>query len=208
MYDKITPQLREAYDRGAAWREQRGKDNWKIEERQAFLERLQAEKKTTLLEIGAGTGTDGKYFQDNGLKVICTDLSPEMIAYCHAKGLEAYLMDFLNLDFPENHFDAVYGLNCLLHVPKETLPDVLQAIRRVLKVDGLFFMSLYGGINSEGVYEDDKHEPKRFFSFHTDEDIQKAATCFFSLEQFKSIAVGGQVTELHNQLLILRKQIS
>ena len=114
-------------------------------------------------------------------------------------------MDFLNLDFPNDHFDAVFGLNCLLHVPKAELPGILQAIWRVLKTGGLFFMGLYGGVDSEAVWEDDKHNPKRFFSFHTDAGIQQVATRLFSLEQFKKIKIYRGNTGLHFQLLILRK---
>jgi SAM-dependent methyltransferase len=74
------------------------------------------------LEIGAGTGNDGLYFQNNGLDVTCTDLSPDMVNLCREKGLKAYVMDFLSLDFPPGSFDAIYALNCLLHVPTRELP--------------------------------------------------------------------------------------
>jgi SAM-dependent methyltransferase len=51
-------------------------------------------------------------------------------------------MDFLHLDFPAGSFDAVYALNCLLHVPNADLPEVLAAIRAVLRPGQLHFQSL------------------------------------------------------------------
>ncbi len=117
-YQQVINTLRAAYSHESA--EQRDnieKEDWKVVERQQFLSLLQKEGKTTLLEIGAGTGKDSLFFQESGLRVVCTDLSPAMIALCHTKGLEAYVMDFLNLDFVPASFDAVYALNCLLHVP-------------------------------------------------------------------------------------------
>ncbi len=203
-YDDIIVGLRDAYDRGAGEREKGSPAPWKEEERRHFLAALRDEGKQTLLEIGAGTGKDGLFFQQHGLDVTCTDLSPEMVALCRRKGLQAYERDFLRLDFPPASFDAVYALNCLLHVPKSDLPAVLQAIQRVLRPAGLFYLGLYGGIDSEGVWDDDWHEPKRFFSFHTDDGIQQAVRPFFRVLSCKTIDVdrGGG---LHFQSLLLRR---
>ena len=144
MYQQVINSLRESYNRNAAERDHYGIENWKVEERQHFLDLLKAKNKHRLLEIGAGPGRDSKFFQDNGLDVTCTDLSPEMVELCRAKGLNAFVMDFLSLNFPDKSFDAVYGLNCLLHVPKHDLGGVLDKIRQLLKPNGLFFMGLYG----------------------------------------------------------------
>ncbi len=205
MYDEIISDLRIAYNQSATQRDQKEKSAWKLEERQDFLDLLQQEGKQSLLEIGAGPGIDGRFFQDNGLTVTCTDLSPAMINLCRAKGLEAHVMDFLNLDFPDAHFDAIFALNCLLHVPKTDLPRVLQSIQRILKPNGLFFMAVYGGIDQEGVWDDDYHEPKRFFSFYTDEQIQKIAAQFFIIQQFKTIQAKTAEPDPHSQILILRQ---
>lgn len=204
MYDKIINDLRTAYNQSAEQRNQGTKSAWKLASRQAFLEQLQQESKTRLLEIGAGPGVDGKFFQDNGRIVTCTDLSPEMVRICRAKGLDAHVMDFLNLDFPDAHFDAVYALNCLLHVPKPDLPRVLQAIRRILKPGGLMFMAVYGGFEHEAVWEVDNHEPKRFFAFYTDEQIQTVFGRFFDVEQFTAVD-NNTDNGLHSQILILRR---
>ena len=116
-YQQVIATLRKSYNREEAERrDQAEKEAWKITERQQFLSLLQKEKKITLLEIGAGTGNDSLFFQDNGMEVVCTDLSPDMVELCHTKKLKAYMMDFLSLDFPPGVFDAIYALNCLLHV--------------------------------------------------------------------------------------------
>src|SRR5690606_27119632 len=106
--------------------------------------------------------------RDQGLDVTCTDLSPEMVALCRAKGLHAHVMDFLHLDFPPASFDAVFALNCLLHVPGADLDRVLTEIHRMLRPSGLFFYGVYGGWSFEGVWPDDQHDPKRFFVFYPD----------------------------------------
>ncbi len=203
MYDQVIKDLRRSYDGMAEERDKFQISAWKLEERESFLSLLKTEGKQSLLEVGAGTGHFAKFFQDNGLTVICTDLSPEMVQLCRAKGLTAYTTDFMRLDFPERSFDAVFALNCLLHVPKRDLPQVLAAIRALLRPTGLFYLGLYGGHEYEGVWPEDDYEPQRFFSFHTDEQIRQVVTEYFELLAFKQIPLTGY--DFHFQSIILRR---
>jgi len=205
MYNQIITDLKTAYDQKVAERAARELVAWKATEREDFLALLKNEAKDQLLEIGAGTGLHGKFFQDNGLHVICTDLSPNMVVCCRQQGLQAYVMDFLNLDFPADSFDAVFAMNCLLHVPRSELTCVLAIIRDLLHPDGLFYWGQYGGLNLEGIFEDDHYTPKRFFSFLTDEQVQAYATNFFELLKFKQIPL--EKDEMHFQGLVLRKTV-
>src|SRR5258708_21695202 len=76
-YQQVIAHLQRAYSReSASGRDQAGKEDWKVAERQQFLDLLKREGKKTLLEIGAGTGTDGLFFQNSGMRVGCPDLSP------------------------------------------------------------------------------------------------------------------------------------
>lgn len=198
-------QLKNAYNKQANQRNQATTEAWKVKERNRFLKLVQDEEKTSLLEIGAGPGNDSLYFKENGLKTFSTDLSPEMITLCKEKGLEAVEMSFYDLTFPSNHFDAIYALNCLLHVPKAELEDVLIELKRVLQPGGLFYLGVYGGKNSEGIWEDDVYEPKRFFSFYEDDALQTLLTAHFSIESFQVISkevIGGN---LAFQSVVLRK---
>jgi len=169
-YDEVLGPLRAAYDARAAWRNRQSKEPWKLAERQAFRERLALGAR--LLEIGAGTGQDSAYFQGEGFAVVAADLSPVMVEHCRSKAIEAHVMDFLHLNFPAGSFDAVFAMNCLLHVPNHDLAAVLAAVRAVLRPGGLFFVGVYGGNESaEGPIDDDEHVPPRFFSWRTDEQL-------------------------------------
>ena len=138
------------------------------------------------------------------MKASCIDLSPEMIKLCQQKGLSAQVMDMTDLDFPPNSFDAVYSLNSLLHIPKADFRTVLGNVKEVLKPSGLFYLGLYGSDEEfEGIWEHDAYRPQRFFSFHTDENIQKIASETFESLYFKRIPVNGN--RLHFQSLILGK---
>ncbi len=202
MSDDVKNLLRNIYDRAVEQRERKPAPAWELEQRDAFLRVLQRERKRSVLEVGAATGADAEFFAGHGLDVTCVDLSPEMVRRCHAKGLVAHVMDVTDLRFPPGFFDAAYARNCLVHVPKAELGTALAGIARVLKPDGLFYLALYGGRAFEGVWDGDSWEPKRFFSFHTDDDLRAIVTRVFHLESFDRIpqGFGGH----HFQSLVLR----
>jgi SAM-dependent methyltransferase len=196
--------LARSYDADARRRSEAVPAEWKVRERTKFLDFLTEEEKRKLLEIGAGTGIDGKFFMDNGFDVTCIDLSQEMVRFCKDKGLRAMVMDFYSLDFPNRHFDAVYALNCLLHVPKQDIHQVFNEINRVLKDNGLFYLGLYGGSDSEGIWEDDWCEPKRFFASYTDSALETLVQQYFELVSFDTVPL--EAGKPHFQSVVLRKQ--
>ena len=204
MSQHILKNLRQSYDRKVREREDTGLEQWKLMERQRFLDVVQAEGKRKLLDVGAGPGVHATFFRKNGVTVTCVDFSSEMIKRCREKGLTAFEMNFLNLDFPENSFDAVFAMNSLLHVPRNDLAAALESIKRLLPPAGLFYWGQYGGKDHEGVWESDHYEPKRFFSFLTDKDIERTAREFFRVISFKQIEVEDE-REISFQSLLLSK---
>ena len=203
-YRDVIGSLRESYDNSADERDATTKAHWKLEERAAFRDRLQDQGAQHLLEIGAGAGDDSLYFQEQGLSVVATDLSPQMVAKCREKGLDARVAGFLDLGsvFPAGSFDAVFAFNCLLHVPDADLPAVLESIRLLLRPGGLFFLAVYGGAGTEQVWDGDSITPHRFFSLRTDDQIQRFARGSFDVVDFHTRKESGA---LPSQLLTLRR---
>ena len=181
-------------------------EDWKSKERELFLSFLQREKKLSLLEIGAGHGRDSVFFQAQGFHVTAIDLSPAMISLCLQKGVPARVMDMTTLEFSPRSFDAAYALNSFLHLSKRDFPMALENVYKVLKGGGLFYLGLYGGVDFEGIWEDNSYTPKRFFSFHTDDNLSRILASFFEIVYFQRIAFDEGARDF--QSFILRKQMS
>lgn len=203
-YEANLDDMRRAYDAMAEEREGREVASWKEDVRSRFLSLLRAESCRTLLEIGAGTGAHGRFFADAGLDVVCTDLSPALVEACRAKGLVAHVRDFLALGFPDESFDAVFAMNCLLHVPPGDLPRVLDAVATVLRPGGLFYVGQYGGVDREGRFSDDTYEPKRYFSYLSDDRLREAVEERFEVVSIERIDVEGE-PGTHFQSLVARR---
>jgi SAM-dependent methyltransferase len=200
LYQTVATSLRAAYDGSAAGRSSSERAPWQLTERDAFLDRLKQEGRSSLLEVGAGAGHDSRHFADNGLSVVATDLSPQMVAMCRSRGLEAHVMDVFHLDPALGLFDAAYAMNSLLHVPNSDLHDALVAIRRSLKPGALFYLGAYGGREPfEGVLSTDWHVPPRFFSFRTDSQLLAEVEKLFRVEDFHVVE-----DDRHFQALTLR----
>ncbi len=196
--------LRRTYAADVSRREARELPAWKVAERDNFLTRLKKEEAVKLLEVGAGTGTDALYFSDRGLDVTCIDLTPEMVASCRDKGLTAKEMDVRKLSFEADAFDAVYSINCFLHVPKADFPRALREVHRVLRSRGLFFLGMWGGFDHEGTYTEDALTPSRFFSFFEDAQLQRIASRGFEQVDFHVPHHDRRNAQLHFQSLTLR----
>ena len=204
MTDDVNRTLRDAYDRRAAQRDLRPSPAWELAERDVFAALLEREGKRTLLEVGAATGVSAAAFRSRGFDVVCVDLSQEMVARCRARGLVAHVMDVAHLDFAAETFDAVYAMNCLIHVPKAGLALALEGIDRVLRPGGLVYVGQYGGRDFEGVPDADDFEPKRFFAHYTDDGLQAAFGRSFEVCSFVRIPRGWD--GYHFQSLVGRKR--
>lgn len=192
-----------SYDHAVNERDNHQISDWKKRQRQRFLKLLMADGKTRLIDIGSGTGIHGSFFQEQGIDVTCVDISPANVERCKEKGLESYVLDIMDITSIGQFYDCAFALNSLLHIPTSQLSLTLANIHDVLKPDSLFFWGQYGGEYREGIYEEDKYEPKRFFSLLDDTQIQEKASKLFYIEDFSTVSI-EDITPLYFQSLILR----
>ena len=209
-----TEKLKDYYDREALTRNGRGIAEWKQIERDRFAASL-PENAQRMLEVGSGPGRDAAFFESSKrMEVTCLDFSVGMVAQCKNKNLEAHVCDFtmLPLDFPvECHYDAIYAMNSILHVPKETLNALLQELARLLIPGGLFYVGTYGGEDFEGPWEYDPSGEKRFFSYHSDEALKQAlqGSGLFDITYFGTLippCARGHESSIYFQSVILSRK--
>jgi cyclopropane fatty-acyl-phospholipid synthase-like methyltransferase len=204
--DNIKSNLRKYYDQDAVHRNAGKKQIWKIECRKSFCDMAIRENKKTLIELGAGTGHDSKFFVDNGFGVMAVDLSYEMVKLCREKGINAIEMDFYDISSIGQKFDCVWSMNSLLHVPKQDLHMVLHNINNVLNNGGLFFMGVYGGSDFENNFLNEPDQTPRFFSRFSKEKLTEALQRVFDIVQFEQIDIGIPGSGWEFQSIIMRKR--
>jgi SAM-dependent methyltransferase len=201
--DTIRDRLIQAYDRSVDQREAEPITGWKRQEREKFLVVMRSHQVKSMMDLGSGPGVHAAYFREQGLEVTCVDISPAMVRRCKQQGFDARCCSALELDQLERSFDAVFAFNSLLHIPSSQLEEALESIHQSLKPGGSFYWGQYGGDTWEGILEHDRYQPKRFFSFLSDDRIEQAARQCFQVQQFARVKLEG-AEEYHFQSLILR----
>ena len=200
--------IKKYYDQEAELRNSKSvKSDWKIQVRENFYNLIKQENKKTLIELGAGAGYDSQFFMNNGLAVIAVDLSSKMVNNCKEKGIESYEFDFYNLSSLEKRFECVYAINTLLHVPKNDLYHVLNEINLILETNGLFYMGLYGGQDTEDEFvKNEVSDAPRFFAFHSENYLKTALENCFEILNFETINIGTNTEEDIFHSVTMRKK--
>ncbi len=184
---QFTDGLVKSYEKYAHERAAHSPDTFKVRERSEFLKFLQDDGRETLLEIGCGPGGDALFFQNQGLRVLAVDNAPTMVKLAAEKGVPARVLDCYNLDEINERFDAVYTMNCLLHIPKRDFDQVLDLISGRLNENGIMYIGIWGDQNFEGIWEKDRYAPKRFFSFWKTEALLEVLQRSFKLEYYRRL---------------------
>ena len=198
----VVARPRASYDGAVDRRRQVPKEAWKQAEREAFLRQVVDRGAQRLLDIGTGTGDDAVFFQEAGRSVTAIDLSPEMVRYARARGVDAREMNLERLDLPDGVFDAVWSLNVFLHLPGDRWDRALREARRTLAPEGLFYLGVYGGSTQEGIWEEDTYRPQRYFTFQTDDDLlDRLRSRRFRIIDFHTVDYGHALFHFQAELL-------
>ena len=89
---------------------------------------------TRLLEIGCGNGTLLEAARERRAEAIGITISPEQVRHCRSRGLEARLLNYLDLDNSFTHeFDAVVA-NAAVHLLMKQSPSSIDAVSDAFKL--------------------------------------------------------------------------
>ena len=184
---RFTDGLVKSYEKYTHERASQSSEEFKVRERSEFLKFLKDEGRETLLEIGCGHGHDAQFFQSQGLRILAVDNTPTMVELTADKGIPARVLDCYDLGEINERFDAVYTMNCLLHIPKQDFDRILCLISERLNEHGLMYLGIWGDQDFEGIWEEDRYEPKRFFSFWKTEVLLEVLQRSFSLAYYRRL---------------------
>lgn len=142
---------------------------------------LPADRPLRLLDAGSGSGRDTLAFQAEGFEVDAFDGSAAMAAVStRLTGRPTRVMRFEALDLPSDHYDAIWAMASLLHVPRPALAGTLVALGAALRPGGLLFASFKHG-NAERV---DARDGRMF----TDLDEAGVAQLLAATTGFEAVA--------------------
>jgi SAM-dependent methyltransferase len=133
-----------------------------------------------ILDVGCAAGRDSRWFADRGFSVDGIDLSPTLIDAAKAAVPSArfVVMNFMDLDFPNQTFDGIWCSCVLLHVPRHEAPAAVGHLASRLKPGGHIYILVKEG-QSEGLEQDPRYGNATKFSsyFEASEirDMLKAA---------------------------------
>jgi 2-polyprenyl-3-methyl-5-hydroxy-6-metoxy-1,4-benzoquinol methylase len=97
-----------------------------------------------ILEIGSGPGVLALWLKDLGCQVTCLEPAKKLAEMAAANFLDVHPLTIQELE--TNHqYDCILAISSLIHVPKKDLPDQVQKIAKLLKTDGMFFVSFVEG---------------------------------------------------------------
>lgn len=135
-----------------------------------FLTNLHGKK---ILDVGSGPGHDAQVFSESGLNVIGIDLSEKLlkIASERVKNAQFLKMDMRRLDFPNKSFDGVWAMASVQHLPKSSVAQALSEFRRVIKDDGLLYVSVTIGDGERFETKDRYQGSRKYFAYYSRNEI-------------------------------------
>ena len=120
--------------------------------------------RSSILDLGCGSGRDTLYFLSQGYAVEATDGSEEVCKLAENNiGKPVRCLRFEDLDY-QSVFDGVWACASLLHVTKADMPSIMQLVSRAIKANGVLYASFKYGVG-------ESYSGDRFFNYYTEDDI-------------------------------------
>ena len=173
-FQKIKKDLQEVYDDLAKDWGTRSTDSWGLDYLNKFSELAKNQGAVKVLDMGCASGIQSKILSSDGFEMTGMDLSPRMIKEAEKRLPEANFIvgDITQMPFKDNSFDAVLAKDCIFHMPKDLVPDVLNSVHKILRKGGYFYLAVKKG-EGEKEKEQIKYGKKirRFIAYFKEKEI-------------------------------------
>lgn len=166
-------------------------------------------KNAKVLDVGCGPGHGTKSLMKLGFDVEGIDLSERMIEIARKKVPKGKfkVMDIRELKYGKNTFDALFANYSLIHIPGSQVSPTLKEFSRVLKPNGVLYLSLQEGQGERFITEPLNPNLKTFFKFFTSREIEQLLTKakFKILYTARRKSLGKEEMK-YNKLFIIAKR--
>jgi len=132
-----------------------------------FLSLMQAERRRSVVEFGAGPGLDGARFVDAGHRYVGVDLAHGNALLAAERNVTVVQADIAALPFAPGAFDAGWSMSTLMHVPEADVSATVSELVRLLRPGAPLFVGLWGGDQGQIVSEQGVDGQRRMFSLRS-----------------------------------------
>lgn len=126
----------------------------------------------TILEIGSGTGHDAELLTKRGYRVIAMDRTAAFLQIAKQRHPTLLQGDARSLPVADQSVDAVWAQASLLHVSRLEITPALLDIRRVLRPNGVLYVSLKMG-DGERTNASRAPDDQRLFAFYQPDEVTR-----------------------------------
>jgi ubiquinone/menaquinone biosynthesis C-methylase UbiE len=128
-----------------------------------------------ILDAGAGSCRDTVAFANNGFKVEAIDLAKDILVVANGiyPNVIKRIMDVTKLGYRNNTFDGIWCNAVLLHLDFQDFLQALREFRRVLKKNGLLYISVKEGVGKEIVKAEGSERYCRTFYLKSLDNVKK-----------------------------------
>lgn len=150
--------------------------------------------KAKILDLGCGSGIPiDRYLLEKDFEVTGVDISEEQINLAKKnlpKG-DFFVGDMLEIDFPNNSFDATVSFYAIFHLPREEHASVLKNIFSILKPGGYLLVTM--GLSDWEGTEKDFHGVKMFWSHYgREKNLELIKSSGFNIINEEIDTTGGE----------------
>lgn len=162
--DSVQQNLRAYYEEEARLRLRKPLTGRRVELCDEFVALLQAERRRSVVDFGAGPGRDGEAFVTAGLDFVGLDLAHANGVLAAERGINVVQGSVGAPPFRQGSFDAGWSMSTLMHIPEEQVPGTLYAMTASLRPGAPLVVGVWGGDQGDLVGEFGLAGHQRLFS--------------------------------------------
>lgn len=133
---------------------------------------LYLESGSLVLDVGCGPGFDAELLRERGYRVVGVEFSSQMIKV----GRRHFPSIFIRADMEHLPFtpgiDGLWVNASLLHIERDAVSQTLQGFNRILKTNGILYVSVQRGTGKERRFGAYGEPVSRLFTYWQAEDLK------------------------------------